>query len=72
MGVEVLKFYGVGVLKGSNGVRRGEIVEGRDDEVSMGEGGYLGFGRWVGGGGNKRIDKVEKWGMYDDRVREEK
>ena len=68
MGVHLLKFYAVGVLKPTNPLSTAHIVEGSDHQVSMGEGRYFRFGTWVRGGGNNRIDKVHNWGMYDDTV----
>lgn len=68
MGVHLLKFYAVGVLKPTNPLSTAHIVEGSDHQVSMGEGRYFRFGTWVRGGGNNRIDKVHNWGMYDDSV----
>lgn len=68
MGVHLLKFYAVGVLKPTNPLSTAHIVEGNDHQVSMGEGRYFRFGTWVRGGGNNRIDKVHNWGMYDDTV----
>ncbi|WPH64570.1 hypothetical protein [Escherichia phage YX22] len=68
MGVHLLKFYAVGVLKPTNPLSTAHIVEGSDHQVSMGEGRYFRFGTWVRGGGNNRIGKVHNWGMYDDTV----
>lgn len=68
MGVHLLKFYAVGVLKPTNPLSTALIVEGSDHQVSMGEGRYFRFGTWVRDGGNNRIDKVHNWGMYDDTV----
>lgn len=68
MGVHLLKFYAVGVLKPTNPLSTAHIVEGSDHQVSMGEGRYFRFGTWVRGGGNNHIDKVHNWGMYDDSV----
>lgn len=68
IGVHLLKFYAVGVLKPTNPLSTAHIVEGSDHQVSMGEGRYFRFGTWVRGGGNNRIDKVHNWGMYDDTV----
>lgn len=68
MGVHLLKFYAVGVLKPTNPLSTAHIVEGSDHKVSMGEGRYFRFGTWVKNGGNNRIDKVHNWGMYDDTV----
>lgn len=68
MGVHLLKFYAVGVLKPTNPLSTAHIVEGSDHQVSMGEGRYFRFGTWVRGGGNNRIDKVHNRGMYDDSV----
>ena len=68
MGVHLLKFYAVGVLKQTNPLSTAHIIEGSDHQVSMGEGRYFRFGTWVRDGGNNRIDKVHNWGMYDDSV----
>lgn len=68
MGVHLLKFYAVGVLKPTNPLSTAHIVEGSDHQVSMGEGRYFRFGTWVRDGGNNRIGKVHNWGMYDDTV----
>lgn len=68
MGVHLMKFYAVGVLKPTNPLSQAHIIEGSDHQVSMGEGRYFRFGTWVRGGGNNRIDKVHNWGMYDDSV----
>lgn len=68
MGVHLLKFYAVGVLKPTNPLSTAHIVEGSDHQVSMGEGRYFLFGTWVRDGGNNRIGKVHNWGMYDDTV----
>ena len=68
MGVHLLKFCAVGVLKQTNPLSTAHIIEGSDHQVSMGEGRYFRFGTWVRGGGNNRIDKVHNWGMYDDSV----
>lgn len=68
MGVHLMKFYSVGVLKPTNPLSTAHIIEGSDHQVSMGEGRYFRFGTWVRGGGNNRIDKVHNWGTYDDTV----
>lgn len=68
MGVHLMKFYTVGVLKPTNPLSTAHIIEGSDHQVSMGEGRYFRFGTWVRDGGNNRITKVHNWGMYDDAV----
>ncbi|MCL0898126.1 hypothetical protein [Escherichia coli] len=68
MGVHLMKFYAVSVLKPTNPLSQAHIIEGSDHHISMGEGRYFRFGTWVRNGGNNRLNNVHNWGMYDDTV----
>ncbi|WP_162755932.1 hypothetical protein, partial [Escherichia coli] len=68
MGVHLMKFYAISVLKPTNPLSQAHIIEGSDHHISMGEGRYFRFGTWVRNGGNNRLNNVHNWGMYDDTV----